>query len=41
MNNEEEVIEILDDFEDNTIKIPPIKNIDIGNVTPVEPMINN
>ena len=24
MNNEEEVIEILDDFEDNTITIPPI-----------------
>jgi len=28
--NDEEVIEILDDFEDNTIRIEPIKNVNIG-----------
>ena len=28
--NDEEVIEILDDFEDKTIRIEPIKNVSIG-----------
>ena len=28
--NDEEVIEILDDLEDNTILIKPIKNVNIG-----------
>lgn len=33
MNNEDEVIEILDDFENNTITIPPInKNVGVQNV---------
>lgn len=46
MNNEEEVIEILDDFEDNTITIPPINTDVVGNVTPTnenpsEPIFNN
>lgn len=31
MNNEEEVIEILDDFEEDTIIIPPISNEMIQN----------
>lgn len=28
--NDEEVIEILDDFEDKTIRIEPIKNLSVG-----------
>lgn len=40
MNNEDEVIEILDDFENDTITIPPInKNVGIENITPVEPKV--
>lgn len=39
MNKEDEVIEILDDFEDNTITIPPI-NKNVGeNVTPEQPAV--
>ena len=42
MNNEDEVIEILDDFENDTITIPPInKNIGIQNSIPVEPKVNS
>ena len=33
--NDEEVIEILDDFEDKTIRIEPIKNVSIGIKEPV------
>jgi len=39
MNREDEVIEILDDFED-TITIPPInKNVVVPNIPPVAPKV--
>lgn len=50
MNNEDEIIEILDDFENDTITIPPVNKSantvepDVANnlsETPVQPTFNN
>lgn len=42
MNNEDEIIEILDDFENNTITIPPInKNIGVERGNMDQPVVSN